>query len=125
MDTLQAKETMKNIRLLLVLLSTLIVVPALAHDHEHPELNQWYQGLNSGMGACCDGSEAVHLADVDWESKDGHYRVKLDGDWYDVPDKAVLPGPNLDGRTLVWPWTIWVGGKKMYGIRCFLPGTMS
>lgn len=117
---------MRKFRLFLTLLATLIVSPSLAHDPAHPELNDWYMKLqNHNHGLCCDGSEATHLADVDWQSNGGRYRVKLDGEWYDVPPDAVVDDPNLDGRALVWPYPIWIGGKKSYGIRCFLPGTMS
>jgi hypothetical protein len=107
--------------------TALLALPALAHDHQHPELNSWYQGLHSGNGACCDGSEAVHLADVDWESDHGHYRVRINDEWHDVPDEAVLDGPNRDGRTLVWTYNSWnnVSGKLTLVIRCFMPGTMT
>lgn len=95
--------------------------PASSHDREHPELDGWFRGLQShGKAACCDGSDAVHVADVDWESKNGHYRVRLDGEWIDVSDDAVIDGPNLDGRTLVWP----VKGPNGTWIRCFMPGPM-
>jgi hypothetical protein len=114
-----------SVAILTVLL--LLSLPALAHDHEHPELNGWYQGLHSGKGACCDGSEAVHLADVDWESRDGHYRVRIADEWWDVPDWAVLDEPNRDGRTLVWTYNDWnnVTGKLTVKVRCFMPGTMT
>lgn len=98
-----------------------VAAPAHGHDHARPQLDGWFKGLTSGKGPCCDGSDATHLADVDWQSKDGHYRVRIEGEWYDVPDDAVLPGPNLDGRTLVWPIKGW-GGMT---IRCFMPGTMT
>jgi hypothetical protein len=74
------------------------------HDHENPELNNWYESLHSGKGPCCDGSDAKRVDDVDWESKDGHYRVRIDGEWVDVPNEAVVDGPNRAGRTMVWPY---------------------
>jgi hypothetical protein len=30
------------------------------------------------------------VADPDWESKEVHYRVRLDNKWVDVPDEAVI-----------------------------------
>lgn len=103
----------------LVALVALLTV-AFAHDSAHPELNDWFMGLRSHSGMpCCDGSDALHIADPDWESHDGHYRVKLDGQWVDVPDQAVVDGPNKDGRALVWPY--FIDGKPI-GVRCFLPG---
>jgi hypothetical protein len=46
------------------------------------------------------------VADADWDTKDGHYRVRLEGDWVDVPEDAVVAGPNRAGRTVVWLYYI-------------------
>ena len=98
-----------------------------AHDHNRPELNSWFTGLHSGKGYCCDGSDALSIEDADWDSKDGHYRVRIDVsretdktdmEWVDVPDDAVITEPNKYGRALVWPIYGYVG----VSIRCFLPG---
>lgn len=103
----------------------LIVAATPAHGHEHsrPDLDGWFTGLKSGKGPCCGGPsvDAVVVQDPDWESRDGHYRVRLGEVWYDVPDDAVITEPNRYGRTLVWPITGW-GGTT---IRCFLPGPMT
>ena len=95
--------------------------PALAHDHDHPELNEWMKGLYSGKGVCCSGHDATVLTDSDWESRAGRYRVRIDGEWVDVPPDAVVDAPNMDGRTLVWPTRGYLGVT----IRCFMPGIMS
>ncbi|QPF87044.1 hypothetical protein IC762_12400 [Bradyrhizobium genosp. L] len=104
-----------------VVLSVAFVGVAIAHDHNRPELNNWFMGLRAGgSGApCCDGSDATSLEDPDWDMKDGHYRVRLDGEWIDVPPEAVVTVPNRYGSALVWPYS---GYQK--GIRCFMPGTM-
>jgi hypothetical protein len=68
--------------------------------------------------AVADG-EAV--ADPDWESKEGHYRVRLDNKRVDVPDNAVITEPNRAGRTMVWPLRI----DAEVSIRCFMPGSMT
>ena len=91
-----------------------------AHDYQHPELNAWYESLHSGKGPCCDGTDAKRVDDADWETKNGQYRVRIDGEWVDVPDEAVVPGPNRAGRTVVWPYYI-NGHPKA---RCFMPGSM-
>src|SRR5262249_671367 len=52
------------VALIAVYLST---APAFAHDHNYPELKGWFEGLQSGRGICCDGEDALHLSDVDWE----------------------------------------------------------
>jgi len=33
-------------------------------------------------------ADGQSVADPDWESKDGHYRVRLENNWIDVPDDA-------------------------------------
>jgi hypothetical protein len=126
------RETMRDVMVFVALLSVvlmLLVAHAFAHDHEHPELNSWFLGLKSkAKVACCDGSEALRLEDVDWESHDGHYRVridvsrevgKVDMQWIDVPDDAVVDQPNLYGRAMVWP--VFISVLKP-SVRCFMPG---
>jgi hypothetical protein len=97
-----------------------------AHDHSRPDLDNWFRSLQAGRGPCCDGSEALRLDDVDWDTKDGHYRVRIDGEWIDVPDITVVTGPNRSGPTMVWPYqTRELDGTSKTLIRCFLPGSMT
>jgi hypothetical protein len=96
--------------------------PAAAHDHNRPGLNGWFMGLQSKAKApCCDGSDATRVDDADWETRGGHYRVRLDGQWVEVPDSAVVEGPNRAGPTMVWPY--YVNGLPV--VRCFMPGSMT
>ena len=60
------------------------------------------------------------VSDPNWE-KNGHYRVRLENEWIDVPDDAVITEPNLAGRTMVWP----VKGSLGISIRWFMPGSMT
>lgn len=94
---------------------------AIAHDHEHPENNDWLRSLHAQNGAwCCTGSDVNF--DVEWESHEGHYRVRIEGQWWDVPDGAVINAPNRIGRTMVWM----NGGYQGHvGPRCFMPGPMT
>jgi len=87
-----------------------------------PELRAWLNGLKSGKGPCCSDADGSAVSDVDWESGNGHYRVRIDGEWVNVPDEAVITEPNRVGRTMVWPIRDGVGG--LY-IRCFMPGSMT
>ena len=112
------------------ILCYMAISPTEAHDASHPELDGWYEKLESGKGPCCDGSEAAHVEPSDWETQNkprSHYKVRLDGVWADVPDEAVVTGPNRDGRTLVWYYDSWTGhsGKPGKVIKCFMPGTMT
>lgn len=98
---------------------------ALARDNgrfagTNPELKSWFDRLESKRGLCCSDADGYALSDVDWESKDGHYRVRLEGEWYDVPDDAVITEPNRVGRTMVWS----IKYPGLMKIRCFMPGAM-
>ena len=114
-------------RIFLGIFFAIFVAPALAHDPNRPELNSWFDHLASGYGPCCSMVDGFTVADPDWESKGGHYRVRLDGQWIDVPDDAVVTVPNLVGRTMVWPMPPGYGYED-FGpspkIRCFMPGSM-
>ena len=109
----------------IVLIFLLFCSPALAHDAGHPELNEWFNGLASGKGLCCSFADGFAISDVDWESKNGHYRVRLDNQLIDVPDDAVITEPNRAGRTMVWPYKAdrWTDHPRTE-IRCFMPGSM-
>ena len=84
-------------------------------------LKPWFDSLKSGKGPCCSDADGSAVSDVDWESKDGHYRVRLEGEWIDVPEDAVITEPNRVGRTMVWPLRGYLG----VSIRCFMPGSMT
>ena len=104
----------------IILIFLLLCTPALAHDPGRPDLNNWFDHLTSGKGLCCSFADGFAVADPDWESRDGHYRVRLGNDWIDVPDDAVITEPNRAGRTMVWPSRF---GDQI-SIRCFMPGSM-
>jgi hypothetical protein len=84
-------------------------------------LKPWFDSLRSGKGPCCSDADGFALSDPDWESKNGHYRVRIDNEWIDVPDDAVITEPNRVGRTMVWP----INGSLGISIRCFMPGSMT
>jgi hypothetical protein len=88
---------------------------------QNPELHQWFESLRSGKGPCCSDADGSAVSDVDRDTAAGHYRVRLDGVWLDVPDEAVITEPNRIGRTMVWP----IKGYLGTAIRCFMPGSMS
>jgi hypothetical protein len=117
-------------RLKLSLRTALLVAPfvlwsgnALGRDdgrYADSPLKPWFDGLRSHLGPCCSDADGFAVADPDWDSHNGHYRVRLDGEWVEVPDEAVITEPNRAGRTMVWPV------KTAFGvsIRCFMPGSM-
>jgi hypothetical protein len=94
-------------------------------------LKAWFDKLASGKGLCCSFADGFSIKDVDWDTHqraDGSvgYRVRLDGEWTDVPDSAVVAEPNRFGAAVVWP----IGKPGAYSrdehgviqIRCFMPG---
>ena len=91
------------------------------YANSNPELKAWFEGLKSGKGPCCSDADGTALSDVDWESHGGHYRVRIDNEWIDVPEEAVITEPNRIGRTMVWPIRGYIGVT----IRCFMPGSMT
>jgi hypothetical protein len=117
---------MKSLRIAVALIAStaVLVGAATARDdgrYANSPLKSWFDSLRSGKGPCCSDADGSAVADVDWESKDGHYRVRIEGEWIDVPDDAVITEPNRAGRTMVWP----IRGAYGISIRCFLPGSMT
>ena len=105
-------------------------------DHAHLEAEVRLHSRKGGV--CCDGNEAMHLSEVDWDVKDGHYRarvpttsggferamagaINVETEWVYVPDAAVVDEPNRANVTLVWP----LYGPMGVSVRCFMPGTMT
>jgi hypothetical protein len=85
-------------------------------------LKSWFESLHSKKGVqCCANADGMVLSDVDWDTKDGHYRVHLDGQWIEVPDDRVVTEANRTGRPMVWPQ--YLNGNAV--IRCFMPGSMT
>ena len=83
-------------------------------------LKYWFDNLTSGNGNCCSFADGLSISDIDWDTKEGHYRVRLHGEWIDVPNSSVVTEPNRYGPAVVWPYMDSDG--KVY-IRCFLPGS--
>ena len=68
----------------------------------NPEIKAWFDSLRSGKGPCCSDADGSAVSDVDWQSGNGHYRVRIEGEWIDDPDDAVITEPNRVGRAMVW-----------------------
>ena len=98
-----------------------IVTPARDDGrYANSPLKSWFDRLASDNGLCCSFADGFRVDDVDWDTQDGHYRVRLDGEWIVVPDNAVVSEPNKFGPAVVWPY---MGIDGQTQIRCFLPGT--
>ena len=105
--------------------------PAFARDlggkYADSPLKSWFDQLASKKGLCCSFADGSSLADVDWDVQCAtiggieqcRYRVRIDDEWMDVPDEAVITEPNRYGAAVVWPYKD-AGGSTQ--IRCFMPG---
>jgi len=118
-------DEMRNVRTIVVAVTALLAAGLVwARDdgrYANSPLKPWFDSLRSGRGLCCSDADGVVISDPDWDSRDGHFRVRLDGEWIDVPDDAVIKEPNRVGRAMVWP----IRGALGTSVRCFLPGSMS
>ena len=112
----------------LLLAAVALCMPALvpsvllAHDDGRfagSPLKAWFDQLASGKGLCCSFADGLKVEDVDWDTLDGRYRVRLHGEWIPVPDAALVTEPNRFGPAVVWPYMDAEGATQ---IRCFLPG---
>ena len=82
-------------------------------------LKEWFESLASRRGPCCSVADGQSVEDVDWDTKDGKYRVRLDGQWIEVPPDALVTVANKLGRAVVWPYKDYESRTQ---IRCFIPG---
>jgi hypothetical protein len=99
--------------------------PAGARDdgrYADSPMKPWFESLRNKDGVqCCEVADGMALLDVDWDNQDGHYRIRIEGQWVEVPDESVVTQPNRIGRPIVW--TQYLNGKPI--VRCFMPGTMT
>ena len=97
-----------------VIVWIIMILPALAHMTDRPDLTHWFDGLrNNNKGYCCSEADA---RETEYEVRGSTYWVPVVGTWREVPDWAVLEGPNKYGRSLLW-----LDGEN--NIRCFIPGS--
>jgi hypothetical protein len=82
-------------------------------------LKEWFESLASRRGPCCSVADGQTVEDVDWDTKDGKYRVRLDGQWIEVPPDALVTVANKFGLAVVWPYKDYESRTQ---IRCFIPG---
>ncbi len=89
-------------------------------------LKEWFESLRSDKGPCCSDADGAALSESDWDMAGGHYRVRIENTWWDVPDEAVVKQPNRTGHPMVWFIYYWYKDTlSRVEIRCFMPGTMT
>jgi hypothetical protein len=77
-------------------------------------LKPWFDRLASGNGLCCSFADGFSVQDVDWDTQDGHYRVRIYGQWYVVPDPAVVTEPNRFGPAVVAKYPVRRGDDRKH-----------
>lgn len=80
----------------IVVVSVVLLVKALAHDHDHPELDQWYAGLmqpDNPAVSCCGKADAYWCDD--YYAKDGKAYCRI------TDDRKVLGRPDVPVGTEV------------------------
>jgi hypothetical protein len=95
-----------------------------------PEQRKWFQEqkVPNGRITCCSVSDG---ALVEEDIRENHYWIKCPLDtkcpfkkWTQVPDEALIKGPNKIGRPVVW----WGTGDDDEGedphpfVKCYVPG---
>ena len=75
-------------------------------------LKEWFDSLASRRGPCCSVADGQSVEDVDWDTKDGKYRVRLDGQWIEVPPDALVTVPNKFGLAVVGPTRTMKAGRR-------------
>jgi hypothetical protein len=112
-----------NLAALVLYLTTLVSNQLNARDDgrfANSPLKPWFDRLASGKGLCCSFADGFSVQDVDWDTQDGHYRVRIYGQWFVVPDDAVVAEPNRFGPTVVWPITTATATHK-FAASCLVP----
>src|SRR5919197_4861831 len=68
-----------------------------------PEIKRWVEGLTDDKGrGCCATADGFRPEEVEWDMSASAYRVKIDGQWFTVPDGAVIKEVNRIGYAIVW-----------------------
>jgi hypothetical protein len=108
---------------------TVLVVLASAATHARdngqytqvsPDIKRWVEGLTDDRGrGCCATADGFRPEEVEWDMTDSAYRVMINGQWFKVPDGAVIKETNKIGYALVWYFV----DNGAVTIRCFLPGS--
>ena len=89
---------------------TVLVVLASAATHARdngqytqvaPDIKRWVEGLTDDRGrGCCATADGFRPEEVEWDMTDSAYRVMINGQWFKVPDGAVIKSTALDPTIL-------------------------
>jgi hypothetical protein len=120
-------DVMRLISICVLFLTASPVAEAADHGQfgpTSPEIKAWANSLENKLKeGCCSTADGWKPQEVEYDMKGNKYRVKIDGEWYDVPPAAVIEVPNRFGFPVVWYYQTWDNGiRPSILIRCFIPG---
>ena len=115
-------------RVVLLLAAAVVLIRDPTGKWANDPLQPWFQSLRSKNGMyCCARADGHPLDESEWDIKDNHYRVFVEGEWAVVPDDAVISGSNKFGKAIVWlqDYADLASGEiqTITRIRCFIPGS--
>jgi hypothetical protein len=108
----KGKSRMRPALLVLLLLTSTAIARDNGQYTDSP-LKPWFDSLRSAKGYCCSQADG---RETEYDIRQAHYWVPVDGVWTAVPDDAVITEPNKMGRPMVWL-------TPNHAIRCFIPGS--
>ena len=87
-------------------------------ENVSPEIRAWFKSVTAPNGVpCCDISDGHR---TDYDMRNGAYWVPIEGEWMQVPDRAVIKDAgNPVGDAVVW----YVRHRGAIIISCFVPGS--
>src|SRR3954451_16154309 len=88
---------------MLLVLTVLLTAPTMARDdgrYANSPLKPWFESLHSEYGQCCSDADGYVVADVDWESDRGRYRVHLEANGSSCPKAPSSPSRTRSAA----PW---------------------
>jgi hypothetical protein len=86
------------------------------YDHVPPDIRAWFKSVIAPNGVpCCDVSDGHH---TDYDVRSGAYWVPIEGEWMQVPERAIIRDRgNPVGQAVVW----YVRHRGAIIISCFVP----
>jgi hypothetical protein len=90
------------------------------YNQVSPDIKRWVEGLTDDKGrGCCATADGFRPEEVEWDMADNSYKVMISGQWYTVPEGAIVKESNRIGYAIVWYYV----DNGALTIRCFLPGS--
>ena len=96
--------------------STALAVDRGQFGHIPPDIRAWFKSVIAPNGVpCCDESDGHRTS---YDVRDGAYWVPIEGQWMQVPERAVIRDQgNPIGEAVVW----YVHHRGSIIISCFVP----